>query len=1731
MARIKRIATELQVKDKLLDYSGDAGTSGQLLSSTGTGTNWITFSGVTASNGANTRVAFFTGSNTIEGSTGLYWNNSDNKLGIGTSAPNEQLHISATAADVRLQSTGTNQASRYILQTDDQEWRIGTHGSRGDNLWVYNGTSGNYRLDITPAGNVGIGTFTPDRLLHLYKSTGTTAIKIEAADTSQASVDLKNSDSWFRIITNDSALRFWDQSNNTERIRINSSGNVGIGTTSPSSRLHIDSTSDAMHFTRSGQETYRIIHGTSGLYFTRPDSSSLAFGVTQNSDFDIFNTSGSVMFRADASTGNVGVGTTSPGKKLTVEGQTQFYEYSGSHLTHDATSNYNFDTLVNHASATNGGGLQSYIKLTASATNSSLGQFNAIRTRAYAENTTVNVNGLINYYAEYRNFTSTSSVTLSHHYGLKVNSLGVGGNATVTNNYGVYLDPGTNATNNYGVFQAGGSVKNKFEGPVGINTNPAAGVELHVNGEIRVDSTNGVATRLIRSNYFSSSSDIEVRSGSSGDIILGDGTARLTLASDDTATFAGDVTVTGNLNITGDINTQTVNNLDVVDKLITLGKGQSEANSNGSGILVDGSNASLLWDESNNTWDFNKSLDVVGNIHASGNVGIGVSSPNVPLDVVGIIRTTTSFVGNASIVNQVTAGTSGGSIKFKNNSGSDRVIITDAGAVGINTNSPNEKLHVEGTSRFGGDMHFGSAVNGLVYRPVESGSAIDRFFLMFDETNNASFPFLTNRTPNGAVVIKTGTAGGAGENEHFRIKGGDGTVDAYFTNTNLGIGTSSPDVALHVESADETVARFERNAGSGFTAIDIKDGVGTSGNSAIRFSDTSGSPGEINYEHADNSLRINTNSSERMRITSAGKVGIGTTTPQRALEIRNGSGVGYGLISGTTGAELRFRPDNVYSTNGNFGIEVTGTSSSPYTTTMNFTGFHSNETTVLTLKGNQKVGIANANPTYTLDVRGPSAIDGTTLSIDNTYGESPKILQFTYNGNVPAAKVIGYGRNNTSTLPYFAIEVNDTTSSTASASTTERLRITSAGRVGIGTTTPSEPLDVVGTARMDNAIVESNLFAGDTVTHWGDGDTKLQFATNDIKLIAGGATHFHAASNQTTVLYSGNSTALTLDTSQNATFAGDVTVSGGDITVSNVITGVSGGTFRIKNSGGTTIAQFADGGTAYVTGNFGVGGNPGARFDVNSGATNTVAIFESTDNKAFIKIKDDDTDTHLISMDGHFSIGESSTDYDNFKVNITSGDTTIAGSITGKDSGIIIDSISGPYGRIHGTSSIFLGGSSTSLVQLSAALIPDGDSVRSLGNSNRYWSHGYIDAITTTGDVTVGGSVEIPGYITHTGDGDTKIGFNTDNSVEIRAGGNLQINADASRSYLRYQGSSKLYTDSAGVIIVGDILVNTTTSGGYVQVDYSDDSLKLADANKLKLGTGNDLQIFHDGSVSKVENYTGNLTIQQRADNSDIVFQCDDGSGGITDYIRLDGSTPTVVFSKSSIHTDNIKAYFGTGLDLEIYHDGSDSYIKDSGTGNLKIQGDNNVYIGTTGGEYYFRGIKDDAAVLYFNNSAKLTTTASGISVTNGITLGGTVQGRTIPFVIHTGWGDDTSTTANKIIPLGNSVTEQNISAADGQHFFVAPYNGKVQKIIMKNVAGTLSSSFSTELKLYINGTNVTSSGELTASSDAITWEPSSSNTFNPADEISLVYQKSATGKYWREVSLTMVLTMNGQDI
>ena len=80
---------------------------------------------------------------------------------------------------------------------------------------------------------------------------------------------------------------------------------------------------------------------------------------------------------------------------------------------------------------------------------------------------------------------------------------------------------------------------------------------------------------------------------------------------------------------------------------------------------------------------------------------------------------------------------------------------------------------------------------------------------------------------------------------------------------------------------------------------------------------------------------------------------------------------------------------------------------------------------------------------------------------------------------------------------------------------------------------------------------------------------------------------------------------------------------------------------------------------------------------------------------------------------------------------------------------------------------------------------------------------------------------------------------------------------------------------------------------------------------------------------------------------------------------------------------DNDKLQFGDGSDLQIYHDGSNSYIQDAGTGGLYIKASNNLYIdgNTTGDPLIFA--QDNGPVrLYYDGSQKLATTSTGADVT-----------------------------------------------------------------------------------------------------------------------------------------------------
>jgi hypothetical protein len=87
-----------------------------------------------------------------------------------------------------------------------------------------------------------------------------------------------------------------------------------------------------------------------------------------------------------------------------------------------------------------------------------------------------------------------------------------------------------------------------------------------------------------------------------------------------------------------------------------------------------------------------------------------------------------------------------------------------------------------------------------------------------------------------------------------------------------------------------------------------------------------------------------------------------------------------------------------------------------------------------------------------------------------------------------------------------------------------------------------------------------------------------------------------------------------------------------------------------------------------------------------------------------------------------------------------------------------------------------------------------------------------------------------------------------------------------------------------------------------------------------------------------------------------------------------------------SINNDSGKFTAGTSDDLQIYHDGSNSYIDDNGTGDLQFRTINGSAINLIGGsEYLARFIKDGAVELYHNNTKRLETTSAGIGVTGSI--------------------------------------------------------------------------------------------------------------------------------------------------
>jgi hypothetical protein len=182
---------------------------------------------------------------------------------------------------------------------------------------------------------------------------------------------------------------------------------------------------------------------------------------------------------------------------------------------------------------------------------------------------------------------------------------------------------------------------------------------------------------------------------------------------------------------------------------------------------------------------------------------------------------------------------------------------------------------------------------------------------------------------------------------------------------------------------------------------------------------------------------------------------------------------------------------------------------------------------------------------------------------------------------------------------------------------------------------------------------------------------------------------------------------------------------------------------------------------------------------------------------------------------------------------------------------------------------------------------------------------------------------------------------------------------------------------------------------------------------------------FSDTDPIAVEfNRTGNAgadgTMSGPGSSTDNAVARFNGTSGET----VQNSGVTLDDSNNLSFPDSAKAQFGGSNDLQIYHDASHSYINDAGTGNLKIASSQiDLLGGTDAGETMATFVDDGAVTLYHDNTAKIATSANGVSIT------GTVLATTDTDTSNTGSVTlDFAANQNFVLTLTGNVTLANPS-------------------------------------------------------------------------------------------------------
>jgi hypothetical protein len=765
-------------------------------------------------------------------------------VGIGTTSPATALQVNGTARATRLNSTGG--VVDFDAETGNNFIQIASNI-----VSIANG--GNVSMTITATGNVGIGTTSPSSKLQVDGTITVTNGGINIPADSPIRRDGDNS-----IIGYSSALPGINIGSGTatdmvvfnaggvERIRVNTLGNVGIGTAAPSYRLHVVGTignnGGGVQFPREFRNDFTPNAERADIFFFSNFTSNNALrigtlassgGTTlQSTRANDSSLKTSLLLNPDG--GNVGIGTTAPGYKLTVNGDVDVN--NGAIL---AAQPYGINLGVSGYDIVMPATTRIAIKTEASERISILNTGN-VGIGTTSPSSLIHGKGIASSDVTYRfepidnNYKSTVYIS-----------------SVSSGDSGFRYDSGINQMSqfSYGdmIFYVGTA---NISGTIGDER-----LRIKQGGNVGIGTTSPSAKLTVVDDAATGNGLIVTGGGGGGAI----------------ATFVRNVGSTGTTYVhSSGGNPQITFINEGVTKTFSIG-------SNGSSFRIS---------DNNQTGTNDRFV-----IETSGNVGIGTTSPSAKLHVYNAgnsfikidsdatspymagVEFLRSSINGGRIYNdggavQVklesyfgydSANPTRGGFMFKTapvTSGTlvDAVRIDARGYVGIGTTSPGSNLDVQsvtGTLRLGnniGSVATGAVVGKIEFSNVDTsiGAGVQAYIQSRAIDNGATY----------AMDFFTGT------------KDNPTQTNLSLYNGNVGIGTTSPSTALDVVG---TITAYRYQAISSSASL-VGYGVGT---------------GLGMFNAGTDTLGFATASTERLRITSAGNVGIGTTSPVSKLNINN----------------------------------------------------------------------------------------------------------------------------------------------------------------------------------------------------------------------------------------------------------------------------------------------------------------------------------------------------------------------------------------------------------------------------------------------------------------------------------------------------------------------------------------------------------------------------------------------------------------------------------------------------------------------------------------------------------------------------------------------------------------------------------------------------------------------------------------------------------------------------